>query len=231
MKIENLQKYYNEINKCSIVFNGVVDFEFIQTQISKIAVYTEELNRIIGEILIDTTKLEHSITDTKFEYELKFTDILKNNIEVQKLSTVKERTNYINYFILQGDYKNITNLDQELRDNKSLLDLAKKKARDLDRTYPKLRTLWESIQAEVKFIKKIGSDEEHLNKVLHSIDNDQKQIKPIFTDNLVEQIKTNQYNDKEDTGLGDSIKNNSSDEKTSTNEEVDSKIDDLLQDL
>lgn len=217
MKLEDLKSFYNRIDSCSISLDKEVDFEYIQQQISKIAIFTDDLNRIIGQILIEITRLEHLLTDSKFEFDLKVTDNLTNNVEVKKLGTIKERTNYIHFFILQQDFRTITNLEQELRDSNSLLKLAEKKARDLDRTYPKLKTLWESVQSEVKNIKKLGSDSDFVEKVRNSIDDDQKNKKPIFTDNLVEQMKLAQYNEIEDN--------------TEKNSVVEQEVDDLLNDI
>lgn len=217
MKLEDLKSFYNRIDKCSISLDKDVDFEYIQQQISKIAIYTDDLNRIIGQILIEITRLEHLLTDSKFEFDLKVTDNLTNNVEVKKLGTIKERTNYIHFFILQQDFRTITNLEQELRDSNSLLSLARKKAKDLDRTYPKLKTLWESVQSEVKNIKKLGSDSDFVEKVRNSIDDDQKNKKPIFTDNLVEQMKLTQYNKLEDSNIENNV--------------VEQEVDDLLNDI
>lgn len=193
MNLETLKVYYNKIDSCSILIKRDVDFEYIQTQISKMAIYTEELNRIIGDILVDKTRLEHLITDKNFEYELRFTQYLSENLDVKKFTTGKERKDYINYYLLRPEYRELVSLEQENRDMASLLDLAKKKARDLDKAYPKLKTLWESVQSEMKYIKKIGSDSEYLERVKEKM-SEGKEITPVFTDTLVEQIKNDQYN-------------------------------------
>ena len=226
MNIENLKVYYNRIDNCSVVINGEVDFDYVQTQIGKIGVHTEELNRIIGEILIETTRLEHLVTDSKFEFELRVTNFLNENETVKKFSTAKERVNYIQYVLLKDDFKKITDFDQELRDVKSLLELAKKKAKDLDRVYPKLKTLWESVQTEMKYIKKVGSDMDYISKVRDSISNDNVQKKPIFTDTLVEQIQTAQYNDQ---ALKESAVIQK--DKEIPNANIEAQVNDLLADL
>lgn len=199
MNIEKLQEYYNRIDKCSIIIDQEVDFDYIQKQITKIGIYTEELNRVIGEILVENTRLEHFLTDKNFEYELRFIKYLSENPDVAKFATGKERKDYINYFLLKDAYKEIKNLEQELKDVVSLLDLAKRKSKDLDRTYPKLKILWDSVQAEMKHIKKIGSDYDYIEKVKNDIDLKEKIIKPLlFSDTLVEQIKDDLYDeDKE----------------------------------
>ena len=222
MNIERLKEYYNRIDKCSVVINREVDFDFIQTQIGKIAVYTEEINRVMGEILVDKTKLEHLMTDKQFEYELNFTENNSKNKEVERFSTGKERRDYINYVLLKDSYRDIKNLEQELKDLESLLELAKKKAKDLDRTYPKLRTLWESVQAEMKFLKKQGSDSEYMDKVKNSIKEDQQNSKPLFDDGVVEKIKEDQYNLTDVLAKEESVEQNNfvTDQNTSIDESI-----------
>jgi len=199
MDIEKLQDYYNRIDKCSVVINQEVDFDYIQKSITKIAIYTEELNRAIGEILIEKTRLEHSLTDKEFEYELHFTKYMIENPDVKKFSTGKERKDYINYVLLKDSYKEIKNLEQELKDIESLLELSKKKAKDLDRTYPKLKTLWDSVQIEMKYLKKIGSDYDYIEKVKNNINEEKSHITPLFSDSLVEKFKDDLYYQEENT--------------------------------
>jgi hypothetical protein len=197
MNIERLQDYYNRIDRCAVIIDQEVDFDYIQKAITKIAIYTEDLNRILGEILVEKTRLEHTLTDRTFEYELRFTKYMNENPDVKKFNTGKERKDYINYFLLKDNYKEIKNLEQELKDIESLLELAKKKAKDLDRTYPKLKILWDSVQTEMKYIKKMGSDSDYINEVKNKIDNEKNQSIPIFSDTLVEQIQDDLYNNKE----------------------------------
>jgi len=194
MNIDQLQEYYNRIDKCSVLIDKEIDFEYIQRSITKIAIFTEELNRVIGEILVEKTRLEHSLTDKNFDYELHFTKYITENPDVKKFSTGKERKDYVNYFLLKDSYKEIKLLEQELKDIESLLELAKKKAKDLDRTYPKLKILWDSVQTEMKYIKKMGSDADYIEKVKNNIQDEKKHITPIFSDTLVEQIKEDLYN-------------------------------------
>lgn len=188
MNIDKLKEYYNRIDKCSVYMDREVDFEYVQTQIGKIAFFTEELSRITGEILIELTRLEHQITDMTFEFELKSAQQADKS-EVKSFSSSKERTQYINYVLLKEDFRKLTDLQQEQKDIKNLFELAKKKSKDLDRAYPKLKLLWESVQTEMKYIKKIGSDSEYINKVRDSINKDNENVKPIFTDSIVDQIK------------------------------------------
>jgi hypothetical protein len=198
MKIEKLKEYYNKIDRCSInLSSDLSDFNAIQLQIAKTALYTEELNTAMGEILIEKTKLEHSITEKSFDYELKFAQSMMDNKDVKQFSTGKERKDYINYFILKDDYKELSSIKQELKDIESLLELCRKKAKDLDRMYPKLKTLWDAIQLEQKFSRGKGSDADYINKVKDSIDKEQQQKAPIFVDNVVEQIKEERYNNKD----------------------------------
>lgn len=227
MELEQLKNYYNRIDQCSLTLIKDADFDYIQSQIAKIAVYTEDMNRIIGELLVEKTKLEHNLTDIKFEYELKYTQHMVSNQDVKNLPTGKERKDYINYFLLKEDHRRIVNIDLEIRDLDSLLDFAKKKSKDLDRLFPKLQTLWESIQTEMKYIKKIGSDAQYLDKVRNNIDVEQKSAKPIFTDNTVEQIQLEQYNSNEDKALPIISKSDDKEESDTLSDE----LDDLLSDL
>ena len=194
MDIKKLQEYYNRIDECSIVIDREVDFDYIQTQITKIGIHTEDLSRIIGEILIEKTRLENIITDKTFEYELHFTQHLNDNRDIKKFGTGRERRDYINYFLLKEEYREIKHLEQESKDLESLLELARKKARDLDRAYPKLKTLWEAVQAEMKYIKKIGSDADYITRVKDNIDDEKRGSQKLFSDSVVEEIRDEQYN-------------------------------------
>lgn len=220
MEIESLKNYYNQIERCSLSLIKDADFDYIQGQIAKIAVYTEDMNRIIGELLVEKTKLEHNLTDIRFEYELKFTQFMVTSADVKNIPTGKERRDYINYFLLKEEHRRIGNIELELKDIESLLDFAKKKARDLDRLFPKLQTLWESIQTEMKYIKKIGSDAGYIEKIKNNISEEQKQSKPIFTDSIVEQIQLEQYNPSIDTPI-----------ILKESDEIRDKLDSLLNDL
>ena len=86
MDIEKLQDYYNRIDKCAVIIDREVDFDYIQKAITRIAIFTEDLNRIIGEILVEKTKLEHSLTDKTFDYELHFTKFSKETPFLHKPS-------------------------------------------------------------------------------------------------------------------------------------------------
>lgn len=240
MEINKLKDYYNKIDSCSVALDSNIDFEYIQNQITQVSMYTENINHIIGELLVEQTKLEHNITNVKFEYELKFTQFMMDNSQVKNLSTAKERKDYINYYLMREEYRNLLNLEQEYKDVEKLLDLSRKKARDLDRVYPKLKTLWESLNSEIKNIKKIGSDSEHINRVKNKINNDQTDYKPVFTDALVEELSYKQYdNDNNKNNILDNIKNDEEDifeedreeEKNSFFSEKSEDIEDLLKDL
>jgi hypothetical protein len=240
MEINKLKDYYNKIDSCSVALDSNIDFEYIQNQITQVSMYTENINHIIGELLVEQTKLEHNITNVKFEYELKFTQFMMDNSQVKNLSTAKERKDYINYYLMREEYRNLLNLEQEYKDVEKLLDLSRKKARDLDRVYPKLKTLWESLNSEIKNIKKIGSDSEHINRVKNKINNDQTDYKPVFTDALVEELSYKQYdNDNNKNNILDNIKDDEEDifeedreeEKNSFFSEKSEDIEDLLKDL
>lgn len=231
MEIEQLKNYYNKIEQCSLSLIKDADFDYIQSQIAKIAVYTEDMNRIIGELLVEQTKLEHNLTDVRFEYELKFTQHMVGNQDVKNLSTGKERKDYINYFLLKDDHRKITNIELELKDLASLLDFAKKKAKDLDRLFPKLQTLWESIQTEMKYIKKIGSDSQYIDRVRNNISEEQKSVTPIFTDSTIEQIQQEQYNFTGNVNLPIPTKSVVKPELKEESDSIDAELDSLLSDL
>jgi hypothetical protein len=226
MDYEKLKSYYNKVDKFSVTLRNEMNFDSLQEQLTKLAMNIEDLNRVIAELLVEQTQLERNVTEKKFEYELKFTQYSVDNLDVKKFQTAKERKDYINYFLMKDDYKYLVDKEQELRDVEKLLDLAKKKSRDLDRTYPKLKTLWESIQSESKYIKKIGSDAEYINRVKDQIDLDNSSHKPLFTDGSVEELISDQYdnNKKEENDI-------MSDFDTRSQKEVDQEVEDLLSDL
>lgn len=188
MNIEQLTKYYNKISECSITLSKEADFDYIQKQITKIALFTEDLNAMIGEILVLKTKMEHDVSEKSFEFELKMTEYLSNNFNAKNLSTGKERRDYISYTLMKDEYKVLRDARQELRDIESLLSLAYKKSRDIERMYPKIKTLWESIQAELKFSGKIGSDSKYINEAREKVSEDVTFKKDTFEDNAVNQI-------------------------------------------
>ena len=224
MDLNKLKEYYNRIDKCSVSITQEIDFDYIQLQISKIAIHTEELNTIIGEILVEKTRMEHLIMDKTFEYELRFTELTIKDETARKLNTGKERKDYINYVLLKDSFKELTNLSQELKDIDHLLRLADKKAKDLDKTYPKLKTLWDAVQTDLKYLKKKGSDFEYIEKVRGKIKEDQKDTKPIFTDTVAEQIKFNTEESEEivvEDKTCEIIEDNS----------IENEVDGLLQDL
>lgn len=207
MNIEKLQEIYNKINTYSIRISREADFDYIQTEIAKISVYTDEINQVIGEILSDKTRIEHLLMDKTFEFDVRSTELMMNNNDVKQFTTGKERKEYTNY-ILKDDLKQIKMLEQELKDVDNLLGLARKKAKDLDRTYPKLKTLWESVSTEMKFLKKQGSDFEYINKVKNNIDEEKKINTPIFPNKIVEEIVENEYNKEENDLLKEKLPEN-----------------------
>jgi hypothetical protein len=229
MEIDRLKDYYNKIDSCSVALENNIDFEYIQNQITKTSMYTEQISHIIGELLVEQTKLEHRITDTKFEYELKFTQFMMNNSTVKDLPTSKERKDYINYFLMRDEYRSLVDLEQEYKDVEKLIDLARKKSKDLDRTYPKLKTLWESLSSEVKNIKKIGSDSEHISRVKNKISDNSNSYKPVFTDNLVEELNFKQY-DKKDK-IDNIFYDSKFDDSTFEKDDIEKDVDELLKDL
>lgn len=228
MDIPKLQEYYNKIDSCSVALSNELSFEYIQNQITQVAMYTEQINHYIGEILVEQTRIEHSITDKNFEYELKFTQYMMDNSEVKGLSTAKERKDYINYFLMKEDFRELVNLQQELKDVTKLFDLANKKAKDLDRTYPKLKTLWESLHTEIKNVKKLGSDMDHIDRVRNNITSGSSIAKPVFTDTTVEEISAKQYDNS--VQLND-ILAEFDDTESHNAYSIEDDVDDLLKDL
>lgn len=232
MEIDDLKEYYNKIDACSVSLSTELDFDYLQEKIVKTALITESLNRIIGEILIEQTRIDHLITDKKFSYELRFTQFQMNNVEVKSLSTSKERKDYINYFLMKDEYRSLLDLEQEGKDIEKLLDLAKKKARDLDRIYPKLKTMWESYSSEMRNIKKIGSDSEHINRVRDKITEENKLSTPVFTDTIVEELESYQYiNNKDNLSKFSDIDGLKETEHQINQESAIDIVDELLRDL
>jgi len=197
MEIAKLQEYYNTVNECSLSLQKDVDFDYIQTQLSKMAIHNDTLNTVIGEVSVEQTLIRNKATNDRFSFDVKATDLASNDPRVTQLATAKERHDFIHFFILKDDYKAIVDLEASIKDLEQLLKLANKKSRDIDKLYNKLKLLWDTVQLELKTIKRIGSDGEFIDKVRNELDN--TPIKPIFTDDAVEQMKSDQYNniDKE----------------------------------
>jgi len=231
MDVNKLKEYYNMVDKCSITIKKEVDIEYVITQISKMAFYVEDLNKILGELLIEQTRLEHILTSLKFEHELKVMNYLTNNSEVKKLSTSKERRDYVNYFLMKEEYREIVNTELELNDVSKLIDLTKKKARDLDKSYPKLKVIWDAVQSELKNLRKIGSDEEFISKVKDSIREDHSNFKPIFSDSLVEELTDDSYHKSVDISEKKDDQNNTNEDIiSSTDTDILDEENDLLSD-
>lgn len=227
MEYDKLKQYYDKVDKFSVKISGDMDFMALQEQMTKLALSIEDLNRVIAELLVEQTVLERDYTDKKFEYELEFTRYTIDNADVKKFNTVKERKDYINYFLMKDSYRYLIDKEQELKDIEKLLELAKKKSRDLDRTYPKLKTLWDSIQAESKYIKKIGSDSEYIEKIRDQVDFDNAEHKPLFTDNSVENLVGDQYDNNDEAENSEIV----ADFDTRSQDQVDQDVEDLLGDL
>jgi len=91
--------------------------------------------------------------------------------------------------------------------------------------------LWDTIQLELKTIKRLGSDGDFIDKVRNDLES--TPIKPIFTDAAVEQIKMDQYNDT--SRFDDQIFENlveGSDEVSEEEEKlIDIEVDSLLADI
>lgn len=195
MEIKKLQEYYNTVNECSLSLQKDVDFDYIQTQLSKMAIHNDTLNTVIGEVSVEQTLIRNKATNDRFSFDVRATDLSVNDPRVTKLATVKERHDFIHFFILKDEYKAIVDLEASIKDLEQLLKLANKKSRDIDKLYNKLKLLWDTVQLELKTIKRIGSDDEFINKVRNELDN--TPIKPIFTDDAVEQMKSAQYNNSD----------------------------------
>jgi len=192
MDVKKLQEYYNTVNECSLSLKKEVDFDYIQTQLSKMAIHNDTLNTVIGEVSVEQTLLRNKVTNLRFSFDVRATDLASNDPRVTQLATAKERHDYIHYFLLKDDYKEIIDLEATVKDLDQLLKLASKKSRDIDKLYNKLKLLWDTVQLELKTIKRIGSDGDYIEKVRGELDN--APIKPIFTDAAVEQMKGDQYN-------------------------------------
>jgi len=216
MRVEKLQGYYNTVNSCSLSLQKEVDFDYVQTQLAKMAILNDTLNTVIGEVSVEQTVIRNKHTNNQFEYDIKATDMKVNDSKVTQLSTAKERNDYINFFLLKDDYKELLDLDASIKDLEQLLKLAHKKSRDIERLYHKLKMIWDTVQLELKTIKKIGSDGEYISKVRKELYD--LPIKPIFTDDAVEQIKSDQYNKNE----------SKDDELTTTTEMLFSDQEDIL---
>ena len=234
MEVEKLQEYYNTINACSLSLQKEVDFDYIQSQLSKMAIYNDTLNTVIGEVSVQQTLLRNKYTNSKFDYDVRATDLAINDPKVTQLATVKERNDFINFFLLKDDYKSLIDLDASIKDLDQLLKLAHKKSRDIEKLYSKLKLLWDTVQLEIKSIKKLGSDGDYIAKVRDELDN--TSIKPIFTDDAVEQMKNDQYNTtepiKEITNINSDIKDTITNlSSNSTDAEVKAKGYDLSEDL
>jgi len=192
MDVEKLQEYYNTVNDCSLSLQKDVDFEYVQTQLAKMAVFNDTLNTVIGEVSVTQTIIRNEHTNKRFVYDVTATDLNINDPRVSQLATAKERNDYINFFVMKDDYKELIDLEAGIKDLDQLLKLAHKKSRDIEKLYNKLKMLWDTIQLELKTIKRLGSDGDFIDKVKRDIDSNP--VKPIFTDEAVEQIKMNQYN-------------------------------------
>ncbi len=231
MDVTKLQEYYNTVNNCSISLKKEADFDYVQTQLAKMAAYNDILNTVIGEISVEQTILRNNHTNGKFEYDVRATDLMVNDPRVTQLATAKERNDFINFFILKDDYKKLLDLDSSIKDLEQLLKLAHKKSRDIEKLYNKLKMLWESIQLELKTIKRIGSDGDFIEKFKNELDN--TPVKPIFTDEAVEQIKMGQYNniDKLNEETVEDILEGSNDGSTAADKSIDDEVESLLNDI
>lgn len=233
MDIKRLQEIYNEIDSCSVKIDGEVDFNYIQLTISKTALYIERTNSLIAELLIEKSRLEHRLNDLESDYEINYSDHLINNADVKQYTTGKERKEYINY-LLMTDIMEIKTVKQELKDVETLLKLVEKKSRDLDKMYPKLKTLWDSVDKELRYLKKIGSDAAYMDKVRDLIKHD-KESTPVFTDAVVDSFKDSENDLTEQLELkSDSAEKPLESEKEIFQENADNQIADvesLLADL
>ncbi len=231
MDVKKLQEYYNTVNNCSISLKKEADFDYVQTQLAKMAAYNDILNTVIGEISVEQTILRNTHTNKKFEFDVKATDLMVNDPRVTQLSTSKERNDYVNFFILKDSYKELLDLDSNIKDLEQLLKLAHKKSRDIEKLYNKLKMLWESIQLELKTIKRLGSDGDFIEKVKKDLDD--TPVKPIFTDDAVEQLKMAQYNEEDELnkGIVGSILEGSDVVSTESNSYIDQEVESLLADI
>jgi len=195
MEVKKLQEYYNTVNNCSLSLQKEIDFDYIQTQLAKMAAYNDTLNTVIGEVSVEQTILRNKHTNNRFAFDVRATDLSINDPRITQLATAKERNDYINFFLLKDDYKELLDWDASIKDLEQLLKLAHKKSRDIEKLYNKLKLLWDTVQLELKTIKRLGSDGDFIAKVKNELDS--QPIKPIFTDDAVEQIKMDQYNNED----------------------------------
>jgi len=231
MEVKKLQEYYNTVNDCSLALQKDIDFDYVQTQLAKMAVFNDTLNTVIGEVSVEQTILRNKHTNNKFAYDVKATDLNVNDPRVTQLATAKERNDYINFFMMKDDYKELLDLEGSVKDLEQLLKLAHKKSRDIEKLYNKLKLLWDTVQLELKTIKRLGSDGDFIAKVRNELDS--QPIKPIFTDEAVEQIKMNQYNkdDKVSESKIDTPLEGSGDEFNLDNKLIDDEVNSLLADI
>jgi len=231
MEVKKLQEYYNTVNSCSLSLQKDVDFDYVQTQLAKMAVYNDTLNTVIGEVSVEQTILRNKHTNNKFAYDVRATDLNVNDPRVTQLATAKERNDFINFFVLKDDYKELLDLDGSIKDLEQLLKLAHKKSRDIEKLYNKLKLLWDTVQLELKTIKRLGSDGDFIAKVKNELDTDP--IKPIFTDDAVEQIKMNQYNNKDELNESkvDVLLDGSDEVLTLDNKLINDEVESLLADI
>lgn len=194
MTLETIERLYTDINKIKISIIKDVDFDYIQQEVSALSFYKDDLGRIISEILKSKTEIENIFNHKHFEYEVRAIDLLMTNSDVKKFSSEKERRNYIDYFLMKEDKKEIEDLNQQLSDLEKLLSLAKRKSKDLDEKYKWLKTQWEIVENELHMLKKQGSDAEYQDKVRDKINNDE-QVKTVFSDDTVTELN-NENKDK-----------------------------------
>ena len=72
MELKKLQELYNLINGYSVVIEEEVDFSYIQTSISKTAIYIQEINKIIAEIFL------YENCSLSFDSSCRFRSIITN---------------------------------------------------------------------------------------------------------------------------------------------------------
>jgi len=231
MEVKKLQEYYNTINECSLSLKKDADFDYVQTQLAKMAVFNDTLNTVIGEVSVEQTILRNKHTNGRFAFDVHATDLASNDPRVTQLATAKERHDYIHFFLLKDDYKELIDLDASIKDLEQLLKLAHKKSRDIEKLYNKLKMLWDTIQLELKTIKRLGSDGDFIDKVRNDLDS--SPVKPIFTDDAVEQIKMDQYNntDKLEDEAVNSLLEGTDEGSTPEDKLIDIEVDSLLEDI
>lgn len=171
MTNSRIKEIYNILDGIKINISSTPDFDYIQNSIAKISLFKEHLASILAEILQEKSRVEKTVQEERFEYEVTATHLLLNNNDVKQFSSEKERRNYINFFLLKEKKKSIELLDQSLSDLEKIYGLSRKKSKDLDENYKWLKTQWEIVSSELRFIKSRGSDSEYINKVKESNDN------------------------------------------------------------